>query len=52
MHAKDTSAEVLKKDERVFFPKGAIAFFASMLVGFGAIWLSMYALLAHRQFHP
>jgi len=32
-----------------FFPKGAIAFFAAMLVGFGLIWLGMYALLVHRQ---
>lgn len=34
-----------------FFPRGAIAFFVCMLVGFAAIWLAMYALLVHRQFH-
>lgn len=32
-----------------FFPKGAIAFFIAMLVGFGLIWLGMYLLLVHRQ---
>jgi hypothetical protein len=32
-----------------FFPKGAIAFFAAMLVGFGLIWFGMYLLLWHRQ---
>ena len=33
-----------------FFPKGAIAFFAAMLIGFGLIWLGMYLLLVLRQF--
>jgi hypothetical protein len=32
-----------------FFPKGAIAFFATMLGGFALIWLGMYMLLVHRQ---
>jgi hypothetical protein len=32
-----------------FFPKGAIAFFAVMLIGFGLIWLGMYLLMVHRQ---
>jgi hypothetical protein len=32
-----------------FYPKGAIAFFAAMLVAFGVIWFGMYLLLAHRQ---
>ena len=32
-----------------FFPKGAIAFFVSMLAGFALIWLGMYLLLVHRQ---
>lgn len=32
-----------------FFPKGAIAFFAAMLVAFGLIWFGMYLLLVHRQ---
>lgn len=32
-----------------FFPKGAIAFFVTMLGGFALIWLGMYVLLVHRQ---
>jgi hypothetical protein len=32
-----------------FFPKGAIAFFTAMLIGFGLIWLGMYLLLVQRQ---
>jgi len=32
-----------------FFPKGAIAFFVSMLAAFSLIWLGMYFLLVHRQ---
>lgn len=36
--------------EMEFFPKGAIAFFASMLVGFGLIWLGMYLLMVKREF--
>lgn len=35
-----------------FFPKGAIAFFVSMIVGFGLIWAGLFALMVHRQFHP
>ncbi|MGA8368169.1 MAG: hypothetical protein ACLQMT_02775 [Candidatus Acidiferrales bacterium] len=41
---KDEAAS--DKDE--FFPKGAIAFFASMLIGFGLIWVGMYLLMVHR----
>jgi len=32
-----------------FYPKGAIAFFATMLGAFALIWLGMYVLLVHRQ---
>ena len=35
--------------EAEFSPKGAIAFFVAMLVGFGLIWFGMYLLLVHRQ---
>jgi len=35
-----------------FFPKGAIAFFAAMLVGFALIWAGLYVLMVQRQFHP
>jgi hypothetical protein len=34
-----------------FYPKGAIAFFVSMLIGFGLIWAALYGLMLHRQFH-
>ena len=32
-----------------FFPKGAVAFFAAMLVFFSAGWLALYALMVHRH---
>ena len=32
-----------------FFPKGAIAFFAAMLGGFGLIWLGMYWLMVKGE---
>ena len=35
-----------------FFPKGAIAFFAAMLIGFALIWAGLYVLMVHREFHP
>jgi hypothetical protein len=35
-----------------FFPKGAIAFFIALLVGFSMIWAGVYMLMVHRQFHP
>lgn len=37
------------QDNVEFFPKGALAFFAVMLVSFGLIWFGMYLLLLHRQ---
>jgi hypothetical protein len=41
-----------QEDAHDFFPKGAIAFFAAMLVGFALIWAGLYALMVQRQFHP
>lgn len=35
--------------EEDFVPRGAIAFFAAMIVFYGVIWLGMYFLLIHRQ---
>jgi hypothetical protein len=35
--------------EQEFFPKGAVAFFAAMLVFFSAVWLGFYALMIHRH---
>ena len=35
--------------EQEFHPRGAIAFFAAMLVFFAAVWLFFYALLIHRH---
>lgn len=34
--------------ETEFYPKGALAFFAAMLVVFAAGWLVLYALLLRR----
>jgi hypothetical protein len=45
---RETKDEVASaKDE--FFPKGAIAFFVSMLIGFALIWVGIYLLMVHRQ---
>ena len=41
--------ETVSRPNEEFFPKGAIAFFASMLIGFGLIWLGMYLLMVHRH---
>ncbi|HUI75202.1 MAG TPA: hypothetical protein VLX32_09665 [Candidatus Acidoferrum sp.] len=35
--------------EEKFFPRGAIAFFVTMIAGFGLIWLGIYLLLVQRQ---
>lgn len=35
--------------EQDFFPRGAVAFFAAMLVLFSAVWLAFYALMIHRH---
>lgn len=32
-----------------FFPRGAIAFFVAMILGYGVIWLGIYLLLVHRH---
>ena len=45
---KETKDEIITAQDE-FFPKGAIAFFVSMLIGFGLIWLGMYLLMVHRQ---
>jgi hypothetical protein len=35
-------------EEAPFVPKGAVAFFAALIVFFAAVWLSLYALLVSR----
>ncbi len=35
-----------------FFPRGAIAFFVSLIIGFGLIWAGLFYLMVQRQFHP
>lgn len=35
--------------EEGFFPRGAIAFFVTMLLAFGVIWLGLYFMLVQRQ---
>ena len=47
MGQQKTELDTAAKEE--FFPKGAIAFFATMLVGFGLIWLGMYWLMVKRE---
>jgi hypothetical protein len=37
------------RTEPEFFPKGAIAFFAALLVFFALVWLLFYALMIHRH---
>jgi hypothetical protein len=32
-----------------FFPRGAIAFFVAMILGYGVIWLGIYLLLVRRH---
>ncbi len=32
-----------------FFPKGAIAFFAALIVFFGSVWMGLYALMIYRH---
>ena len=34
-----------------FYPRGAIAFFVSMLIGFGLIWGALYMTMVHRALH-
>ena len=46
-HRKATTSS-----ESEFFPKGAIAFFVSLMIGFALIWAGVYMLMVHRQFHP
>jgi hypothetical protein len=43
------NANELQRTEENFFPRGAIAFFVLMIVGFGLIWLGIYLLLLYRQ---
>ena len=35
--------------EEKFVPRGAVAFFAAMLVFFGLVWLFFYGLTIHRH---
>jgi hypothetical protein len=34
-----------------FYPRGAIAFFVAMLIGFGIIWGGLYMVMVHRALH-
>jgi hypothetical protein len=36
---------------RDFFPRGAIAFFVALIVGYAAIWFGVYALMMTRAGH-
>jgi hypothetical protein len=37
-----------RRDGEAFVPTGAIAFFAAMLLFYGAFWIALYALLVLR----
>lgn len=41
----------MRVEEEEFYPRGAIAFFVSMLVGFGVIWGCLYMMMVHRALH-
>ena len=41
----------MQAEAEEFYPKGAIAFFVIMLVGFAFIWGSLYMMMVHRAFH-
>ncbi|MGA1983499.1 MAG: hypothetical protein ABSG84_13665 [Acidobacteriaceae bacterium] len=43
------NADQSQPTEEDFFPRGAVAFFALMIVCFGLIWLGIYFLLLYRQ---
>lgn len=43
----ETGEAASQKEE--FFPRGSIAFFVTMIAGFGLIWLGMYWMLVHRN---
>lgn len=47
--AEVAQAREASPTEEEFFPKGAIAFFVTMIAGFGLIWLGMYWMLVHRN---
>ncbi len=36
-------------NENEFFPKGAVAFFVSLIGFFALVWLSVYALMIYRE---
>ncbi len=38
-----------QEQEQEFQPRGAVAFFAAMLVFFAAVWLFFYWLMIHRH---
>jgi hypothetical protein len=42
---------VTSNESDEFFPRGAIAFFVSLIIGFALIWAGVYLLMVHRQFH-
>ena len=37
------------REEEQFRPRGAVAFFAAMLVFFAVLWLLFYGLMIHRH---
>jgi hypothetical protein len=45
------SANASSPAPRDFFPRGAIAFFVALIVGYAALWLGVYALMMTRAVH-
>jgi len=39
---------VSREPQTPFFPRGAVAFFALMVLFYGGLWFALYALMAHR----
>ncbi len=39
----------MEPGEKDFVPRGAVAFFASMVALFSVVWLFFYALMLHRH---
>jgi hypothetical protein len=49
--ASSQSKTIIPDESEEFFPRGAIAFFVVLIIGFALIWAGIYLLMVHRQFH-
>jgi len=46
--AQRAAIAAMEKDEGEFFPRGAVAFFAAMLVFYAGFWLLLMAIMVRR----